>query len=232
MEELVAGMTKTGTWKEVVEHGEKITAAIEEKGFDSDDEWFVAWNSWRPKIQEEHQSEMRLKTAEHASKTLTHDKSPERRIPIIIRSLQTTASEAGNGDFRTAMSHAGKAAQNSGTLALRTLNTIQSKVEGAVYKNVMTSISPYYFDNEKINANLSYDKRDREYTLQVSISIDDLHNDIVESVKEYNKNINRWHVSAEKNVQDSDSIHRSDGEQTETIQPEEVKEINQDRLEE
>lgn len=224
MEDLVAGLTQTGTWGDVVEHGEKITAALQEET-DDDAPWFTEWNSWRPKLQDDYQHNMRSKTAEHASKTVTDDTAPERTFPIMLRASRRAASSLQHGEFRRATDETIEVVDRCSSLIGRTIRAAQSTVESTIYMKIMTTISPYYFDNKKVNANLSYSSRDDEYKLQVSIADSDLHQSVSDTVKQYNKTVERWHISSDKRVHKLESTH---GTTTHGIQtpPEDVKDIN------
>ena len=68
MEESVSGFKVTGDWGEVVEHGERLTRALRDAGAVADyAEELEAWDDWRPKSDELLDSEIREKTAVHAS---------------------------------------------------------------------------------------------------------------------------------------------------------------------
>ena len=61
----------------------------------------------------------------------------------------------------------------------------------------MTRVSPYYFDNDLISANLRRSgtglvSDDDEFVLEVDISDDDLKSDVADRLDEY-ETLDRWH---------------------------------------
>lgn len=56
MEEGISGFGVSGTWEEIVEHGERITEALLDAGVSR--ETLAEWQSWRPKATEGSDEEM------------------------------------------------------------------------------------------------------------------------------------------------------------------------------
>jgi len=72
-----------------------------------------------------------------------------------------------------------------------------------VYKNVMTQIAPYYFDNGLVSANVqrvSGDDRP-EYVFEININDDDLKERVSNRLADFDKDVDRWHVNTEKEVE-------------------------------
>lgn len=65
MEENISGFTQEGDWTTIVEHGERITAALDDVGVDGEE--VTEWNEWRPKAHERLGDDVTEKTAEQAS---------------------------------------------------------------------------------------------------------------------------------------------------------------------
>jgi len=86
-----------------------------------------------------------------------------------------------------------RAADSAGRKALR-------KVEDTVYRNVMTQIAPYYFDNPLVSANLRRigDDEDPEYVFEVNVNDDDLKMRVSNRLADYDSDVDRWHVDTEK----------------------------------
>ena len=65
MKEGISGFEVSGTWEEIVEHGERITEALRDAGVTA--ESLTEWQSWRPKATDRIDAEMSEKTAAQAS---------------------------------------------------------------------------------------------------------------------------------------------------------------------
>ena len=186
MEESVSGFKVRGTWADIVEHGERITHALRNAGTHtaSDEssypDAFAEWDEWRPKPHEHIEEDISEKTAEQASVDEGEGEkvgeSPTEDIQTAGEKLTESSEELKkNDDEGTAdkasesMEHVARAADTAGRKALR-------KVEETVYDQVMTQISPYYFDNELISANLQRVTTDdkEEFVFEVDVNDDDL----------------------------------------------------------
>lgn len=211
MKERVSGFQVTGDWGEIVEHGERITRALEEAGID--EEAFEEWKDWRPKTDELLDTELREKTAEHASveegKGEQAGESPNDDLQTAGKKLSESYEKLGEDDpegavnkWQDSMGYVARAADSAGRKALRS-------VEGTVYKRVMTQVAPYYFDNELISANIGRTRsNDDPFVLEVNINDDSLKQEIADLLAEYEDEIDRWHVSAAK---DTDSAEAAEG---------------------
>ena len=198
MEERISGFKLRGTWEEIVEHGERITEALEDLGISSDG--FDEWRHWRPKADEPLEA-VNEKTATHASVDEgdgeAADESPTDDLHSAGEQLSASYENATGNDPDAAVEHGGdsldyaaRAADSAGRKLLRT-------VEETVYEGVMTRVSPYYFDNDLISANLRRSgtglvSDDDEFVLEVDISDDDLKSDVADRLDEY-ETLDRWH---------------------------------------
>lgn len=72
------------------------------------------------------------------------------------------------------------------------------KIESVVYKNIMTKVSPYYFDNGLINANINRIGKSK-FSIEININDEDMR----EEVKDIVLSTGRWH-SDESEVSDID----------------------------
>ncbi len=156
MEESVSGFKQEGGWVRVVEHGERITTALEEEGVSGGE--FEDWDEWRPKAEERFGEDINEKTAEQAS---TKEGNGEKAGKTPLEDIGTAGDSVGNsieeledGDFedaaeegQEAVEHATRAADTAARKSLRA-------VENTVYKHVMTKVSPCYFDNALVSANI------------------------------------------------------------------------------
>lgn len=201
MEESVSGFKVRGDWGEIVEHGERITRALRDIG--ENGERFEEWDDWRPKSHELLNSEMREKTATHASvKEGTgekRDKSPNDDIQTAGEKLAESYQKLEDDEtgeavekWQDSMSYVARAADSAGRRALRS-------VEDAVYRNLMTQVAPYYFDNGLVSANVSRNRDpDEPFVLEVNINDDELKDAVAERLEAYDDKIERWHVDSEK----------------------------------
>jgi hypothetical protein len=202
VEESVAGFKKRGDWVTVVEHGERITEALKKEDVTGSD--FDEWNEWRPKVHERLGEDVKEKTAEKASTSEgegeLEDTSPLEDVNGAGKELKESAAELAEGDLEDALEEgkesldrAARAVDTAGRKALRT-------VEEPVYKHVMTQVSPVYFDNELVSANVER-ARDAEapYVFEVNINDDGLKDRIRDRLSEFEE-LDRWRGETEKNT--------------------------------
>lgn len=209
MQETIAGFKVTGSWADVVEHGDRITYALRDLGVDRRDgdepdyaEAFEEWDEWRPKADERMGDEVAEKTSKQASvgegEGEKAGKSPDQDIKTAGEKLSESyenleePGEAVN-KWGESIEYVARAADSAGRKALR-------KVEDAVYRRVMTTISPYYFDNELVSANLQRKRNAEEptYAFEVNINDDELKEAVAERLEQYEQDFDRWHVETPK----------------------------------
>jgi len=214
MEESVSGFSVEGTWADVVELGERVTHALrdigdQEESVDYDDDAFQQWEEWRPKL-EEPVERLNEKTAEQAAvdegegeqKGRSPDedikKAGEKLSDSYERLEEEPDTDAAVEDWRESVGYVARAADSAGRKALRA-------VEGAVYRNVMTRMSPYYFDSELVSANLGR-TRDDGYRLEVNVNDDDLKIRVSNKLADYEQSVDRWHVDAEPDTEALEAV--------------------------
>jgi len=208
MEESVSGFKHRGTWPEVVEHGERVVRALKdvaESGdvtLEPDDDTLAAFDDWRPKMHERLGEDVNEKTAEQASiKEGEGEKAgqgPDEDLQTAGEKLSESYENLNDPDdaveaWGESLDYVTRAADSAGRRALRA-------VEGAVYKNVMTWISPYYFDNELVSANLARvgSGGEPEYVFEVNVNDDDLKIRVSNRLADYEQSVERWHIDTEK----------------------------------
>jgi len=204
MEESVSGFRVRGSWGDVVEHGERITRALRDladEGRLDDEEPIEAWDDWRPKQHERLGEDVNRKTAEQAS---VGEGEGERAGKEPNEDLQTAGEKLSDSyeslddpeeaveDWRESVNYIARAADSAGRKAIRA-------VEGAVYRNVMTQVSPYYFDSDLVSANIRRPDED-DYVLEVKINDDDLEMRVSNRLADYEGSVDRWHVDTEKDT--------------------------------
>jgi len=206
VEESVSGFKTRGGWVDTVEHGERIARALKDLSDDEPvpEEPLDEFDEWRPKSHERLDEDVNEKTADQASveegKGEKAGKDPDEDLQTAGEKLTESYERLEDEDTDEAvdkwgesLDYVARAADSAGRKAVR-------KVEDAVYRNVMTQIAPYYFDNELVSANLqrvSGEDRD-EYVFEVNVNHDDLKERVSNRLADYEKSVDRWHVNTEK----------------------------------
>jgi hypothetical protein len=205
VEESVSGFEVRGGWVDAVEHGERVVRALKdlaEEGEDVDREALDAFDEWRPKTHERLDEDVNEKTADQASvgegEGEKAGKQPDEDLQTAGEKLTKSYESLDEPDeavdkWGESVNYVARAADSAGRKAVRT-------VEDAVYRNVMTKIAPYYFDNELISANLQRvgDDDRPEYVFEVNVNDDDLKIRVSNKLADYEQAVERWHVDTEK----------------------------------
>jgi len=204
IEESVSGFKRRGGWVEIVEHGERITQALEEltEEHDIDDDALTEFDDWRPKSHERLDEDVNKKTAKQASvekgKGEKEGKDPDEDLQTAGEKLAESYENLDEPDeavdkWGESIDYVARAADSAGRKAIR-------KVEDTVYRNVMTQMSPYYFDNDLISANIQRLSRgdDTTYAFEVNVNDDDLKIHVSNKLADYESTVDRWHVNTEK----------------------------------
>ena len=211
MEESISGFKERGGWNEIVEHGERITHALAE--FGAEGEAFDEWDEWRPKNHERLDEDVNEKTAEQASigegEGERAGKAPDEDLKSAGEKLSQSYANIDDPDeavdsWGESLEYVARAADSAGRKAIRT-------VEDTVYKNVMTQVAPYYFDNELVSANLQRTDSAREgeyagYIFEVNVNDDDLKDEVSDRLGEYEDRVDRWHVTTEKRTEALEAV--------------------------
>ncbi|PSP37872.1 hypothetical protein BRC71_07780 [Halobacteriales archaeon QH_7_65_31] len=206
MEESVAGFKQRGSWGDIVEHGERVTRALREL-LDEENDSLAEWNEWRPKQHERLDEDVNEKTAAQASVGEGAGEregiGPDEDVKAAGDKLADSYETLDEPDdalerWRESAGHLARAADSAGRKALR-------KVEGAVYRNVMTRIAPYYFDNELVSANVTRNGTD-EYALEINVNDDDLKIRVSNKLADYEQSVDRWHVDTEKLTEVAEAV--------------------------
>lgn len=218
MEETVTGFIDRGRWGDVVELGERITRALEDCGVTGTA--FEEWDEWRPKSHERLDEDVNEKTAQQASvdestgekagKDPDDDlKTAGEKLSESYEKLEEDTDEAVD-KWNESIDYVARAADSASRKAIRA-------VEGAVYKNVMTQLAPYYFDNDVISANLQrIDDDDPTYRLEVNINDDDLRIHVSNTLADYEQSVERWHVDCEKDTEILEAIEGAEVSENDT----------------
>jgi hypothetical protein len=226
MEESIAGFREENGWVAIVEHGERITEALAEAG--AAGEAFEEWNEWRPKAHERFGEDVNAKTAEQMSleegEGERAGRTPTEDLGAAGGELSDSAAELAEGDVDDAIDggsdsieYVARAVDSAARKAVRT-------VEGTVYKHVMTQLSPCYFDNELVSANVertSNGAAEMRYAFEINVNDDDLKERVSTQLNEYD-DLSRWHVETPKNTDRAEAIEGvdpTDSERTRVPRP-------------
>jgi hypothetical protein len=209
MEESVAGFKERGPWPDIVEHGERVTHAL--RTADAVDEYpdaFAEWDEWRPKSHERIEEEVSEKTADQASIAESEGEKEGRTTDEELQSagerLTESYEELEDGEtdeavekWQDSMGYVKRAASTAGRKMLR-------KVENAVYRNVMTQVAPYYFDNDLVSANIQRIRSQEEFVFEVNINDDELKEVVGDHLRSF-EDIERWHVDTERETETAEA---------------------------
>ncbi|PSP64867.1 hypothetical protein BRC79_09425 [Halobacteriales archaeon QH_8_67_27] len=179
MEESVSGFKTRGGWVDTVEHGERMS----HERLDEDVNEKTA-----------DQASVEEGKGEKAGKDPDEDlQTAGEKLTESYERLEDEDTDEAVDKWGESLDYVARAADSAGRKAVR-------KVEDAVYRNVMTQIAPYYFDNELISANLqrvSDDDRP-EYIFEINVNDDDLKIKVSNKLADYESTVDRWHVDTEK----------------------------------
>lgn len=210
-EENISGFKVTGDWSDIVEHGEKISFALQELNYDTSNEDVDEYNNWRPKASENIREDINKKTAEQAMISETKEEKeankPQEDMKIASEKVIYSYKDLGEPemvfkDWIDSLNYAARAFNVATRKSVR-------QVEKSLYENVMTVVSPYYFDNELISANVSrVSNNPHEYELEVNINDDSLKSEVSKKLNKYENKYGRWHVSSQK---DTEAINLVEG---------------------
>ncbi|QLD85452.1 hypothetical protein HWV23_06830 [Natronomonas halophila] len=211
VEESVSGFKVRGRWGDIVEHGERITRALKDLADEDqpvDEDALEEWDDWRPKAEERLSKDVSEKTAEQAAVAEGEGekagKEPEddlktagEKLADSYESLEEPVEAV--GEWRDSINHVARAADSATRKALR-------KVEGGVYKKVMTQVSPYYFDNQLVSANVQSAGDGDDYVFEVNINDDDLKIRVSNKLADYETSVDRWHVDIPKETNVAEAV--------------------------
>lgn len=213
MEESVSGFKQRGGWVAAVEHGERITEALQDAG--AEGEAFDEWDEWRPKAHERLREDINEKTVDHVgvSEGVGEEAgtTPREDVGAAGGELGDSVSELTEGDFadagkegRDAIEYTVRAADSAARKAVRA-------VETPIYRHIMTSVSPYYFDNELVSANIERTRDvDDRYVFEVNVNDDDLKDAVRDRLEAYDEEVDRWRVETEPDTENLEAVEGSD----------------------
>lgn len=137
----ISGFLIQGSWNQIVEHGLNIYLALTSINNISEKQ-LKEYNKWRPKINE-NINIMEQKTSDYISADYSNS-----NINLNIESIPEITLSCKEASKKCI-----------------------SKVESLVYENLMMKISPNYFDNKLISANLR--QKEDYYIFEININNDE-----------------------------------------------------------
>jgi hypothetical protein len=213
MEESISGFKERGGWATIVEHGERITAALRDEGVSGDA--FDDWDEWRPKAHERLSEDIDDKTAEHVSidegEGEKAEITPQEDMGTATEEAADTVTELAEGDLDDAVDEGGDAVKYAGRAADSIARKAVRMVETPIYQHVMTQVSPYYFDNELVSGNLERTRdADEPYVFEVNINNDEQKESVKERLAAYDEEIDRWRLETDPETETHDAVEGTD----------------------
>jgi uncharacterized FlaG/YvyC family protein len=199
------GFEQEGDWYEIVAFGEKAYVAakqsIELMDIPEEDREKLRslaeeFDDWRPKIEEQTRKEVSDKTADNASGEPPETEQIQEKVESAGKNMKESMDAVEENDPKKAGSHWKETTESLVLASGGTLQRILHRVEKSVYKNIMTLLSPYYFDNELFSASL-WKKSSGEYTLELVPNNDKFRSVFAEEL-EVMDDKGRWHVDYEE----------------------------------
>ncbi len=174
----VSGFRREGSWSDIVEHAHQISRAlIRARVHEGPYEGALEeYDRWRPR-KGEVVDELEDRTIEQAS--ITKGEGEENGVGVredladAGRKLGGAAGQAKEKDASEALRKLGASAKHASRAADTASRRAMRSLEEGLYRHVMTRISPYYFDNALVSANLEQLGSDR-FMLEVNVKEDDL----------------------------------------------------------
>lgn len=192
----VSGFSVDGEWLDVVEMGERTAFALSNTIGDESSRDIERFNYWRPKVQEDFSTDMNRKTSREMSLDTDSKRIGVQSEDSLSRKLPILLYDS-------------------------LLETV-GRTEKFVYQNIMTKISPYYFDSQLLSANLK--KVDvNQYRIEININDDDIKTEIAQTLSRYEDEYDRWHIGLEF---DASSMVSSEGIEEENIQRSDTEDYN------
>lgn len=174
----LSGIRIEGSWEEVVEFGKRISEALEqanvqERTGDDLAACYEAWEAWRPRP-DDVEDEVRERTAEEASVGDSEGESEGVGVREDLAEAGRKLGEASDALSEEGVDEAAKAvgesAERAGRAADQAWRRAVRPIEESLYEHVMTRVSPYYFDNALVSANL---ERVREGAFAFEVKVKD-----------------------------------------------------------
>lgn len=210
----VSGFKVIGSWTDVVGLGERITFAFTEINTENvNSEHIDEWEEWRPKTTERLDEDVKQKTVEEASINESEGEKKDKKPMDDFSKAKEQVKNADDSPFYDWLKSIGYLKRGLNTVTRKSMR----KVEENVYKNLMTKISPLYFDNELVSANISKVEKG-EYVFEININNDEVKEAVRTQLEQQSEERDRWHIHTEKETEQVEQAegHEIPEEETET----------------
>lgn len=201
--ESISGFKITGDWSSIVEHGERISYLLKEIGVKSHKNDLDEYNKWRPKTPETS-SDISEKTANSASID-SNDKNPKNEIERAKEKASESFSDITDADPKDAYNDSTESAKHTASAITTITKETFKKSEKLIYENVMTKISPYYFDNKLISANISK-KSENVFTFEININVDEIKTKVSDNLQKNYEDIDRKRIAEDLDESEVDTV--------------------------
>lgn len=186
--ESVSGFKIEGDWEDVVIHGEKVACALREIGKTEEkfEDEFDDYNYWRPK-EDEGMDEISEKTSEKASieenETEKESDSPKKEVQKAGKQISEGTKELDDSPDEAVVEFSASVVYLVRAITVFARKSVRHSEE-VVFENLMTVLSPYYFDNELVSANIKATSEDK-YVLEINVNDDSLRDKVSEKLEAY-----------------------------------------------
>lgn len=180
MEETVTGVRVKGRWKDVVDKGKEATETLREE---ADEESVEEWDDWRPREDEDLDTEVRDKTVEKAvvqkNQAEREGKGPVEEAAEAVEEAERAVGKAAQGDIGTATTRSWRALYDTVLSVDMVFRKLFRGLEYFVYKHLMARTGPQYFDSELVSASITRKggriprAGDGEEEFELSINVND-----------------------------------------------------------
>lgn len=183
MEVRVSGFRVEGSWQTVVRHAHRLSKTLLSALIDRNDEISAAdrqafgqWEEWRPRAGDEL-DQVADRTAEQASvgegEGETQDVGVREDLAEAGRKLDEATEDLAEDGVSEAAESVGESAEHTARAADTASRRVLRVLEENLYRHVVTRLSPYYFHNRLVGANLER-VGDDEYVFEVQVNDDAL----------------------------------------------------------
>lgn len=194
-EDNVSGFKVTGSWTDIVSLGERITFAFTEIEVDAAEQ-IDEWEEWRPKTTERLNEDVKEKTVKEASVSKSEGEKKDKKPMDDFSKAKEQVKNSDSSPFYDWLTSIGYLKRGLDTVTRKSMR----KVEENVYKNLMTKISPLYFDNELISANISKIEKGK-YVFEININDDEIKEAVRTQLEKQSDEHDRWHIHTEKEIE-------------------------------
>lgn len=193
MDVRVSGFRVEGSWQTVVRHAERVSRALlraladrEEAATRAENRAFGQWEEWRPREDEALEEEIADRTAEQASVSEGEGEAEgvgvREDLADAGRKLDEAANEVADEGLDEAAETVGESVEHTARAADTASRRVLRALEENLYRHVVTRVSPYYFDNRLVSANLER-LGDETYRFEVNVKDDDLKETVREELE-------------------------------------------------